>query len=91
VTFQAGGVAKGGSQMGFADHAAPGMIGTMPGAGLCRVPAGFPLNKSLSTRHSPAAVERHSSRVKFAVRLGDDSIINFTRKKRGAPMRRPPQ
>jgi hypothetical protein len=37
MAAQTGGVGQCDGQMGFADHAAPGMIGTMPGPGLCRV------------------------------------------------------
>ena len=37
VAARAGGTAECGGEMGFADYAAPGIIGTMPGTGLCRV------------------------------------------------------
>jgi len=36
VTLETGRMAQGGGQMGFTDHAAPGMMGIMPGTGLCR-------------------------------------------------------
>ncbi|MDB6040728.1 MAG: hypothetical protein JWM99_4569 [Verrucomicrobiales bacterium] len=37
MALQTAFIGQSGGQMGFADHAAPGMMGTMPGTGLCRV------------------------------------------------------
>jgi hypothetical protein len=48
-------VGKSCGQMSFADHAGSGMIGTMPGTGLCRVVWHFPSKGRLSARHIPAA------------------------------------
>ena len=77
--------------MSFADHAAPGMIGTMPGTGLCRVVWHFPSKGRLSARHIPAAVISHSRGNESTICALNDSVINFTREVRGAHMRRPAQ
>ncbi len=66
-------------------------VGTMPVTGLCRVAWVFLLSDRLSARHSPALMEGHFCGGEFALCLVNDSLINFTRKKWGARMRRPPQ
>src|SRR5271165_4558137 len=94
MAAQAGCIAQRDGQVAFADHAAPGMIGTMPGTGLCRVTWHFPSNDRLfgpAYSGGPVEVISHSRGSEFTICALNDSVINFTCKVRGAHMRRPAQ
>ena len=79
--------------MAFAHHAGSGMMGIMPGTGLCRAIRELPLNNGrewFPTRHNPPQAIGCFCDGEFTIRLLNHTIINLTCKKWRPRQRQPP-